>query len=158
MIKRINAAGRSHYQIFIGLACFLYMPLGAHAELCYGYITYHPYAGFSDGSDNIAIVCGFEGTNICNVTEGICRSDLQFTPDPPSHEKICYNGFEETGYRCVPHRVYPTVTYYLGVPYCTPTGGSPSCDSGCADWDTETSSSSTAYSWADDGVEECTGG
>lgn len=156
MTKRTSISACLHLKVLVRLGLLLMsMPLTAHAELCPGFLTYHPYVGLGDGSNNIAIVCDIQGTNDCTLTFGICRSGLQFTPAPPTHERICYSGFEETGYRCVPHRVYPTVTFYVGVPYCTPTEGTPTCDAGCTDWDTETTSSSTDYSWAEDSVEEC---
>lgn len=123
----------------------------AVAEQCYGHITYRPYQGFHDGEDIIAVVCGTD----CSLASYECQSNLQFTPDPPSHEKVCNTGFEETGYRCVPNTVYPTVTFYQGRGYCNWNSGQTGCDSGCADWDTQLSTSDDTRHWQEDTVAEC---
>ena len=74
---------------------------------------------------------------------------------PPSHEKVCSDGLEATGYRCVTITVYPTVTFYQGRGYCNWNSAQTGCESGCADWDTQLSSSDDSRHWQYDTVEEC---
>jgi len=144
-------SGMGSIGLALGVVLSTLLVSNAVAEQCYGHITYRPYAGFHDGETISLFTCG---TN-CSLAAYECQSGLQFTPDPPSHEKVCSSGLEETGYKCVINTVYPTVTFYQGRGYCNWNSAQTGCESGCADWDTQLSSSDDTRHWQLDSVEEC---
>ncbi len=124
------------------------------AESCKGHLRYEEYKGHKDGDSSETVGCRSTTNNPpCEVMSYTCYSGLQFTPDPPTHQKICTDGSEETGYKCVINTVFPTVTAYLGRPSCGNPCGSPHC----VDWDTSPTEiyGSTVYWWHDDSTSEC---
>lgn len=151
-----NGRSIGRLEVIAGLLLLVQVVPFTVEAACYGYLTYTLYNGKKDGDSREAVVCISTTNNPpCELLPGaICDSGMQFTPDPPTHEKICKTGTEDTGYNCWPNVVWPTVTAYKGRPTC----GNPCGNAGCVDWDTEPTTISNEYWWRDDYTTECPGG
>jgi len=119
------------------------------AALCGGYIEYYDL-NYTDGGSRENITC--DPGCIVNANHSECKSSMIYDPDPPAAEKFCIDGYAFTGYKCKKVQRSATVTYFLGVPYCSLQSNG-SCSSGCADWQPTRSSESVDWSW--DELEPC---
>ncbi len=119
------------------------------SEICGGYMDSYPLT-MDDGNSTIWIACNPN----CTLMDGGCKSNNQYTPDPPDEEKICRTDLTApTGVKCVPNRICVTVTYFKGRAFCGVVQNV--CKSGCVDWDTVRSSDTECYSW--DSFDVCPG-
>jgi hypothetical protein len=133
---------------------------GAFAAACYEYVE--SYTPTWPVGKQIAVVCGFQASeDRCKLDAGSssCRDVQEYDPALPDSRNRCINYSWNTGFKCTFTSRSSTQRFYSGTPWCTrATGSPPSCETGCGDWDTE--SSTTTYTWEEvdaDYYEECAG-
>jgi hypothetical protein len=156
--KRIGAFIMMSFMISVLIFCCMLSK--SSAETCYGDTDYQEHGNLAKpGANHIAIACMPTTNSPCTVMEAsVCRSDIQWTPEPPEQGTVCATSEYETWARCVRNMIFAQVTYFVGVPTCDYNYQNGNCITACVDWQSERSSPSgprLEFAWNEDYLALC---
>jgi hypothetical protein len=131
----------------IAVAAIMTTPIGIQADVCYGDTRSVPWDQVLESPGlHAMITCGYNNTPCLMYPNSYCKDVSSYQPDPGNFILTCFQSEEPTDWLCDYEQKTVSQHYYAGVPYCNVSATQPNtCDSGCKDWDTEISETSTTY-------------